>query len=116
MSDPASDTTAEPHPWYGPCDGLMPDGECAECHEVATQPGYATHKKIWYQDMADMAQRRKERKATRVGLDYGARAAKAEVWPGKGDAAITRPVHPMPLRSDSSNFCEEPLRKTYIGL
>lgn len=22
------------HPWYGPCDAIMPDGGCAECDKV----------------------------------------------------------------------------------
>jgi hypothetical protein len=25
----------KPHPWYGPCDGLGPDGDCAECLKAA---------------------------------------------------------------------------------
>jgi hypothetical protein len=28
--------TTEPHPWYGPCDSLLPDGRCAECATQAT--------------------------------------------------------------------------------
>lgn len=28
---PMSETTAEPHPDYGPCDGYGPDGGCSEC-------------------------------------------------------------------------------------
>lgn len=23
--------SGEPHPWYGPCDGMGPNGECSEC-------------------------------------------------------------------------------------
>lgn len=25
----------EPHPYYGPCDALAPNGECAECRKYA---------------------------------------------------------------------------------
>lgn len=30
----------KPHPWYGPCDALGPNGECAEC--LKWQPGVLT--------------------------------------------------------------------------
>ena len=31
--DPAPETS--PHPWYGPCDTLAENGECAECRKSA---------------------------------------------------------------------------------
>ncbi len=33
-------TGADPHPWYGPCDGFD-DGECAECARVGDCDGEA---------------------------------------------------------------------------
>jgi hypothetical protein len=30
--------TTDPHPYYGPCDSLLPDGGCAECE--AQRVGY----------------------------------------------------------------------------
>jgi hypothetical protein len=29
--DPKTEPAADPHPWYGPCDGWGPDGGCSEC-------------------------------------------------------------------------------------
>ena len=36
MPDPqTSDPQTDLHPWYGPCDSLAPNGQCAECLKVA---------------------------------------------------------------------------------
>lgn len=29
-----SDDAANPHKWYGPCDGFAPGEECSECWEM----------------------------------------------------------------------------------
>lgn len=57
------------HPWYGPCDGLLADGGCAECAAVRFDPGYAEARAEWWAETmrrwgvgADRRARRKERR------------------------------------------------------
>ena len=76
MSDRQNTTAADPHPWYGPCDGLGESGECAECRAVTSNPDYARHAAQWWKETqarwAREAERRAARKARRQARVAGA--------------------------------------------
>ena len=48
----------EPHPWYGPCDGMGPDGECSECAKAR----FATYEEWLHWLQTDLRKAERQRR------------------------------------------------------